>query len=399
MASAHAKFTGGVGLCYATSGARGDPSADRPLRREGRPRAGSWRSSASRRAPRLVPTINRKSISTASSRTLPAITSIRRPCPARCVTLIDRAVRIASAKRVVTCVILPNDLQELPYEDPPLKHGTTHTGIGYALPAQTPDATALRASCRRAERREEGWLSSSGAGALGATDEVIAVADKLQAGIAKALLGKAVVPDDLPFVTGSSRGCSGTKPSWDLMQACDTLFMIGVGLSLQRVSCRRPARRAACRSISTVGGSACAIRWRSTWVGDSATALRALLPMLQPKPAGKWACDYRRQCRALVDAARRARALIAAEPINPPTHLLGIVEASAGRCDHDGRFRHRRELVCPGHQDPPRHDGIAVGRSCLARRRNALRHRGEDGVSGASGHRLHWRRRHADELA
>ena len=65
-----------------------------------------------------------------------------------------------------------------------------------------------------------------GAGALGATDEVIAVAEKLQAGVAKALLGKAAVPDDLPWVTGSI-GLLGTKPSWDLMKGCDTFLMVG----------------------------------------------------------------------------------------------------------------------------------------------------------------------------
>ena len=65
-----------------------------------------------------------------------------------------------------------------------------------------------------------------GAGALGATDEVIAVAERLQAGVAKALLGKTVLPDDLPWVTGSL-GLLGTKPSWDLMQECDTFLMVG----------------------------------------------------------------------------------------------------------------------------------------------------------------------------
>ena len=65
-----------------------------------------------------------------------------------------------------------------------------------------------------------------GAGALDATDEVIAVAERLQAGVAKALLGKAALPDDLPFVTGSI-GLLGTKPSWDLMKGCDTFLMVG----------------------------------------------------------------------------------------------------------------------------------------------------------------------------
>ena len=67
-----------------------------------------------------------------------------------------------------------------------------------------------------------------GAGALHATDEVIETAELLGAGVAKALLGKAAVPDDLPFVTGSI-GLLGTKPSWDMMTECDTLLMVGSG--------------------------------------------------------------------------------------------------------------------------------------------------------------------------
>ena len=67
-----------------------------------------------------------------------------------------------------------------------------------------------------------------GAGALGADGRGLAVAERLGAGVAKALLGKAAVPDDLPFCTGSI-GLLGTKASWDLMQDCDTLLMVGTG--------------------------------------------------------------------------------------------------------------------------------------------------------------------------
>lgn len=85
----------------------------------------------------------------------------------------------------------------------------------------------------------------AGAGALHATDELIAVADTLGAGIAKALLGKMAVPDDLPYVTGAI-GLLGTVPSWDMMNGCDTLLMVGSS-SRTRNSCPRRARRAACR--------------------------------------------------------------------------------------------------------------------------------------------------------
>jgi len=95
--------------------------------------------------------------------------------------LIDRAVRIASTRRCVTCVILPNDLQELPYEDPPVMHGATHTGVGHAGPAQLPDEALLHqaAVVLNAGKKVACWSARA---ALRATDEVIAVAERLQAG-------------------------------------------------------------------------------------------------------------------------------------------------------------------------------------------------------------------------
>src|SRR5207237_10889544 len=122
--------------------------------------------------------------------------------PAAIRHLIDRAIRIARAERTVTCVIIPNDVQEMSaVETPPRKHGTIHSGVGYAPPRVIPKDADLR---RAADVLNAGDKIAMlvGAGALGATDEVIEVADILGAGVAKALLGKAVIPDDLPFCTG-----------------------------------------------------------------------------------------------------------------------------------------------------------------------------------------------------
>lgn len=116
-------------------------------------------------------------------------------------------------------------LQLLPYVDPPIAHGATHTGVGYAGPAKLPDEAVLRTAAELLNSGKKVAMLVE-AGALEATEEVIAVAEKLRAGVAKALLGKAVLPDDLPFVTGSL-GLLGTKPSWDLMKGCDTLLMVG----------------------------------------------------------------------------------------------------------------------------------------------------------------------------
>ena len=118
-----------------------------------------------------------------------------------------------------------------------------------------------------------------GAGALDATDEVIAVAERLRAGVAKALLGKAVVPDDLPFVTGSI-GLLGTKPSWDLMKGCDTLLMVGSAFPYSEFLPKPGAARGVQIDID---GSRLSLRYpmEINMVGDSATTLRALLPMLK----------------------------------------------------------------------------------------------------------------------
>ena len=82
-----------------------------------------------------------------------------------------------------------------------------------------------------------------GAGAAGAVDEVIAVAEQLGAGVAKALLGKSVLPDDLPFVTGSI-GLLGTKPSSELMNGCDTLLIVGSGFPWSEFLPEKAPRRA-----------------------------------------------------------------------------------------------------------------------------------------------------------
>ncbi|MGH7076753.1 MAG: thiamine pyrophosphate-binding protein, partial [Acetobacteraceae bacterium] len=201
MASAHAKFTGQVGLCYATSG----PGAIHLLN-------GLYDAKLDH-----VPVVAivgqqaRTAIGASYQQEVDLQTLFKDVAgdfvemaivPGQVRQLIDRAVRIAANRRVVTCVIIPNDLQELAYQDPPVVHGTTHTGLGYAGPAQLPDEALLRRAAEVLNAgRKVGILV--GAGALGATDEVIAVANRLQAGVAKALLGKAALPDDLPWVTGS----------------------------------------------------------------------------------------------------------------------------------------------------------------------------------------------------
>ena len=226
MASAYAKFTGEVGVCMATSG----PGASHLI-------TGLY---DARMDHMPVLAITGQQARTAigghyqQELDLPSMFkdvagafAYQASAPAQVRHLVDRAMRIAKGSRRVTALVFPNDLQEAEYSEPPRAHGTVHSGVGYREPMVVPHQQDLR---RAAEVLNAGKKVAIlvGAGALRATDEVIAIAEKLGAGVAKALLGKAVVPDDLPWVTGSI-GLLGTKPSWELMSNCDTLFMIGSG--------------------------------------------------------------------------------------------------------------------------------------------------------------------------
>ena len=138
-------------------------------------------------------------------------------------------MRIAAAERTPTCVIVPNDLQGADaVEDPPRAHGTLHSGIGdgyrppRVVPAGRGPAARGRDPQRRRARGDAGRRRARCTPAARSTE----VAELLGAGVAKALLGKAALPDDLPWVTGSI-GLLGTKPSWEMMMGCDTLLMVG----------------------------------------------------------------------------------------------------------------------------------------------------------------------------
>lgn len=205
--------------------------------------------------------------------------------PAQVRHLIDRAVRTALARRTPTAIILPNDLQEEPYESPPRAHGTLHSGVGYSAPRITPREAELD---RAAEVLNAGKKVAMliGAGALHATDEVIAVADRLSGGCAKALLGKAALPDDLPWVTGSI-GLLGTEPSYNMMMGCDTLLMVGSAFPYAEFLPKEGAARGVQIDIDA---SMMSIRFPMEvgLVGDAAETLRALLPRLAPKADGAW---------------------------------------------------------------------------------------------------------------
>ena len=153
-----------------------------------------------------------------------------------------------------------------------------------------------------------------GAGALGATDEVIEVADILGAGVSKALLGKAVIPDELPFCCGSI-GLLGTKPSWDMMMGCDTLLMVGSSFPYSEFLPKEGQARGVQIEID---GKMPSIRYpmEVPLIGDSAETLRALIPLLHRKTDRSWRETIEKNIEEWWKVLE-ARAMNAADPINP----------------------------------------------------------------------------------
>src|SRR4051795_5137507 len=206
--------------------------------------------------------------------------------PAQAPHLIDRALRVAEATRQPTCVIIPNDVQEAEFEAPPRAHGAVHSsGAGIGRPSVVPDDELLG---RAAEVLNAGSKVAIliGQGAKGAADEVEQVAEVLGAGVAKALNGRAVLPDDLPYVTGPI-GLLGSKPSYELMDGCDTLLMIGTSFPysewLPEVGQARGVQ-------IDIDGRLIGTRYPTevNLVGDAGDTLRALLPRLRRQNDRSW---------------------------------------------------------------------------------------------------------------
>jgi hypothetical protein len=193
--------------------------------------------------------------------------------------LIDRAMRIAKATRSPTCVIVPNDVQEAAYEEPPRKHGAVHSSDA-ELSAErlVPSEDALRAAADVLNAGDRVAILI-GQGAKRAPDEVRAVADALGAGVAKALNGRAALPDDLPYVTGAI-GLLGTKPSSDMMESCDTLLLVGTNFPysewLPEPGQARAVQIDRCRRCHRTSASSMPRGWRSRCSRESRRGARSL---------------------------------------------------------------------------------------------------------------------------
>jgi pyruvate dehydrogenase (quinone) len=313
MACGHAKFTGEVGVCLATSG----PGAIHLLN-------GLYDAKLDHQpVVAIVGQQARAALGGNYQQEVDLLTLFKDVAheyvhmvsdPEQVRHLVDRALRIAQAERTVTCIIVPNDVQTMDaVEQPEHAHGTIHSGIGYARGRVVPHEEDVR---RAAEVLNAGERVAMlvGQGALAATDEVIEVAELLGAGVAKALLGKAAVPDDLPFVTGSI-GLLGTKPSYNLMMGCDTLLMVGSSFPYSEFL---PEEGKARGVQIDIDARMIGIRYpmEVQLVGDSAETLRALIPQLERKSDRSWREEIEENV-AEWWRLMEERAMIEADPINP----------------------------------------------------------------------------------
>ncbi|MDB6144796.1 MAG: thiamine pyrophosphate-binding protein [Pseudomonas sp.] len=312
MASAHAKFTGELGVCIATSG----PGASHLLTGLYDARLDHMPVLAivGQQARAALGGHYQQELDLASMfKDVAGAFVEQASVPSQVRHLLDRAVRTAIGERRVTALILPNDLQEAQYQSPARAHGTVHSGVGYSKPKIVPYPADLQKAANVLNAGKKIAILV-GAGALGATDEVIAIADRLGAGVAKALLGKAVLPDDLPWVTGAI-GLLGTEPSYKLMTQCDTLLMIGSGFPYSEFLPKEGQARGVQIDIQP---DMLSLRYpmEVNLVGDAAETLRDLLPLLDEHTSKTWRAQVE-GWREAWDKTLKQRALVAANPINP----------------------------------------------------------------------------------
>jgi pyruvate dehydrogenase (quinone) len=313
MATAHAKFTDEVGVCLATSG----PGAIHILN-------GLYDAKMDHRP--VVAIVGQAATTAIGGNYQQEVDLISlfkdvageyvymASSPVQIRHLVDRAMRIATAERTVTCIIIPKDVQEMDaVEQPPHTANTIHTGLGYSTPRVVPTEADLK---RAADILNAGKKVAIlvGIGAKHAADEVIQVADLLGCGVAKALLGKQVLPDDLPFVTGTI-GLLGTKPSYDMMMECDTLLMIGSTYPYGQFLPKEGQARGVQIDID---GRNLSLRYpmELNLIGDSTETLRALIPYLERKTDRSWRKKieegYHEWWKVI-----EARSMESADPLNP----------------------------------------------------------------------------------
>ena len=233
--------------------------------------------------------------------------------PEQLPNVLDRAIRVALAERAPTAIIIPSDVQELAYSAPTHAFKMVPSSIGVDWSTTTADDQGI---AKAAEILNAGSKVAilAGQGARGARKELEQVADLLGAGVAKPLLGKDVLSDELPYVTGSI-GLLGTRPSYEMMMNCDTLLTVGSSFPYTQFL---PAFDQARGVQIDIDGKMIGMRYPNelNLIGDSAATLRALIPHLRRKEDRAWRMSIEDNV-AQWWRSMEAEADVPADPINP----------------------------------------------------------------------------------
>ena len=282
-ACAYAKFTGTLGVCLATSGPGGihllngiyDAKLDnQPVL-----------AITGAQHHDLIETYTQQDVALDKLFMDATAYSVRVMGPAHVEAVVEQACRTALAYRQPTHVMIPVDFQSQPVKDRSERNVAHHVSNIMARGGQLPDPEMLQRAADILNEAEKPFILA-GRGSIGARDELIALAERLQAPIGKPLLGKEAVPDESPYTTGGV-GMLGTRPSQEAMESCDTLVIVGSSFpyieyypkpgKAKAVQIELDPKRVGLRYPVDVG-----------LVGDSKTVLTELLPLLKKNDSGKF---------------------------------------------------------------------------------------------------------------
>ncbi|GAB2447695.1 thiamine pyrophosphate-dependent enzyme [Streptosporangium sandarakinum] len=248
--------------------------------------------------------------------------------PAQLPGVVDLAIRTAYARRGVAHLCLPNDVQVAPADADPYQHVAPARPPATApvyLPAPgMPRPEDLEAAARVLNAGERVAILA-GAGALHAREEVLAVADVLGAPVIKTLPGKAVIPDDSPYAVGGI-GLLGTRPGEDLVDDCDTLFMVGTNFPYTK-HLPEPGKVRVVQIEADPTRAGVRMPTQVPMIGDAKEGLAALLPLLRRKNDRGHLEKYRRA----MDRWRADMAALESPDRDPiaPQYLMGCVDRAA----------------------------------------------------------------------
>ena len=282
-ACAYAKFTGRLGVCLATSGPGGihllngiyDAKLDnQPVL-----------AITGAQHHDLIETYTQQDVALDKLFMDATAYSVRVMGPAHVEDVVEQACRTALAYRQPTHVMIPVDFQSQPVKDRSERNVADHVSNVMARGGQLPNPDMLQRAADILNAAEKPFILA-GRGSINATQELLAVAERLQAPIGKPLLGKQAVPDQSPYTTGGV-GLLGTKPSQEALEGCDTLLIVGSTFpyiefypqpgKAKAVQIELDPKRVGMRYPVDVG-----------LVGDSKTVLSELLPLLKKNDSGKF---------------------------------------------------------------------------------------------------------------